>query len=79
MKVFESLNEAIRQGYELYDRLPAGYLVRTALYDRWAFALVVPPVEAYGFAIPGAARTSRVVPRACTRCVQGVTHPGRAQ
>jgi fructosamine-3-kinase len=49
MKMFESLNEAIRQGYELYDRLPAGYLVRTALYDRWAFALVVPPVEAYGF------------------------------
>jgi hypothetical protein len=41
MKVFESLTEANHQGYELYDRLPAGYLVRTALYDRWAFALVV--------------------------------------
>lgn len=45
MRVFESLGEAIRQGYEVYDRLPHGYRVRMRLYDRWAFALVLPRVK----------------------------------
>lgn len=41
MKVFESLTEALRQGYQVYTRVPEGYLVRTRVRDRWALALVV--------------------------------------
>lgn len=41
MKVFESLAEALRQGYQVYDRVPAGYLVRTQIEGQWAFALVL--------------------------------------
>jgi hypothetical protein len=40
MKVFESLREALRQGYEVYTRVPEGYLVRIRVRDRWALALV---------------------------------------
>ena len=41
MKVFESLTEALRQGFEVYARVPDGYLVRTGVRDHWALALVV--------------------------------------
>jgi hypothetical protein len=40
MKVFESLTEALRQGYHVHTRVPEGYLVRTRVRDRWALALV---------------------------------------
>ena len=40
MKVFESVDEALRQGYHVYARVPEGYLVRTRVRDRWALALV---------------------------------------
>jgi hypothetical protein len=40
MKVFESLTEALHQGYQVYARVPEGYLVRTRVRDRWALALV---------------------------------------
>lgn len=40
MKVFESITEALRQGYHVYTRVPEGYLVRTRVRDRWALAIV---------------------------------------
>ena len=40
MKVFESLTEPLRLGYEVYAPVPEGYLVRTRVRDRWALALV---------------------------------------
>lgn len=40
MIVFESLTEALRQGYQVYTRVPDGYLVRTRVRDHWALALV---------------------------------------
>jgi hypothetical protein len=40
MLVFHSLAEAIRAGYAVYDRRPAGYLVRTRTSAGWALALV---------------------------------------
>ena len=39
--VFTSLNEAIRQGYQVYDRTPDGYLVRIKTPGGWALAQVV--------------------------------------
>jgi hypothetical protein len=41
MKVFESLTEALRQGYQVYARAPEGYLVRTRVRDHWALALAL--------------------------------------
>lgn len=40
MIVFKSLAEAIRQGYEIYDRTPNGYLVRTKTARGFALAFV---------------------------------------
>lgn len=40
MMVFETLSEAIRAGFSVYDRTPQGYLVRTRLADGWALAIV---------------------------------------
>lgn len=36
--VFKSLDEAIKAGYELYDRTPEIYLVRTKTAGGWALA-----------------------------------------
>ena len=41
MTIFRSLAEAIRQGYEIYDRTAEGYPVRTRIGNAWALALVV--------------------------------------
>jgi len=41
MIIFNSLAEAIRQGYQVYDRTNDGYLVRTRINNVWALALVV--------------------------------------
>jgi hypothetical protein len=38
--VFSSLAEAFRAGFQIYDRTPTGYLVRTRMTSGWAFALV---------------------------------------
>ncbi|MGH7736601.1 MAG: hypothetical protein ACREMP_01835 [Candidatus Tyrphobacter sp.] len=38
--VFKSLAEALRAGYQVYDRTSDGYLVRTRTNAGWAIALV---------------------------------------
>ena len=38
--VFHSLAEAIRDGFQIYDRTAGGYLVRTKTERGWAMALV---------------------------------------
>ena len=38
---FRSVAEALRAGFQVYDRIPEGYLVRTRTPAGWAFALVV--------------------------------------
>lgn len=38
--VFKSLTEALRAGYQVYDRLSDGYLVRTRTTAGWALAIV---------------------------------------
>jgi hypothetical protein len=40
MMVFSSLAEAIRQGFQLYDRTPDGYVVRIKTASGWAMAIV---------------------------------------
>ena len=40
MVVFTSLAEAIRQGYQLYERTPTGYIVRIRTEHGFAFAVV---------------------------------------
>jgi hypothetical protein len=40
MLVFHSLAEAIRAGFQVYDRTGTGYLVRTRTSGGWALALV---------------------------------------
>jgi regulation of enolase protein 1 (concanavalin A-like superfamily) len=40
MMVFRSVQEAIRAGFEVYDRTSDGYLVRTKTARGWALALV---------------------------------------
>jgi hypothetical protein len=37
---FDSIAEAIRAGFQVYDRAPFGYIVRTRTQAGWAFALV---------------------------------------
>ena len=41
MTIFHSLAEAIRQGYQIYERTNEGYLVRTKIRNAWALAIVV--------------------------------------
>lgn len=36
---FRSLAEAIRQGYQVYDKTPTGYLLRIMTAQGWAMAL----------------------------------------
>ncbi len=38
--VFKSLADALRAGYQVYDRTESGYLVRTKTASGWAMALV---------------------------------------
>jgi regulation of enolase protein 1 (concanavalin A-like superfamily) len=38
--VFRSVEEALRAGFEVYDKTPQGYLVRTRTSSGWALALV---------------------------------------
>lgn len=38
--VFYSLEEAIKAGYQIYDRTTDGYLVRTRTDVGWALAIV---------------------------------------
>jgi hypothetical protein len=38
---FTSLTEAIRAGFQVYDRTSEGYLVRTRTSAGWALAVVV--------------------------------------
>jgi hypothetical protein len=40
IQVFRSLGEAIRAGFEIYDRTAKGYVVRTRLNGYWQMALV---------------------------------------
>ena len=38
--VFKTLSDALRAGYQVYDRTPNGYVVRTMLNGRWQLAIV---------------------------------------
>lgn len=38
---FSSLSEALKAGYQLFDKTPDGYLVRIKQNAGWAMALVV--------------------------------------
>lgn len=40
LMVFNSLAEAVRMGFEVYDRMPDGYIVRTRTDRGWAMAIV---------------------------------------
>ncbi len=40
LTIFNSLAEALRAGFEIYDRTAEGYLVRTRTDAGWAMALV---------------------------------------
>jgi len=38
--VFKTLVDALRAGYQVYDKTPDGYLVRTRTSGGWAIAIV---------------------------------------
>lgn len=38
--VFKSLADALRAGYQIYDRTETGYVVRTKTAAGWAMAIV---------------------------------------
>lgn len=40
IQVFKTLADALRAGYQVYDRTADGYLVRTRTAHGWAIALV---------------------------------------
>ncbi len=40
--IFKSLADALRAGYQVYDRTSDGYLVRTKTSAGWAMAMVLP-------------------------------------
>jgi len=40
LMVFKSLADALRAGFQIYDRTSDGYLVRTRTSNGWAIALV---------------------------------------
>jgi len=40
MLVFRSLADAIKAGFQVYDRTQTGYLVRTRTTGGWALAIV---------------------------------------
>jgi hypothetical protein len=41
--VFSSVSEALRAGFQIYDRTSSGYLVRMRTARGWALALVYVP------------------------------------
>jgi hypothetical protein len=46
IRVYRFLNEAIKDGFQVYDRTESGYLVRRRNADRWELALVELHVDA---------------------------------
>lgn len=40
MLIFHTLTDAIKAGFQVYDRTASGYLVRTRTSAGWALALV---------------------------------------
>lgn len=40
MLVFRSLPDALKAGYQVYDRAATGYLIRTKTERGWALAIV---------------------------------------
>jgi hypothetical protein len=40
--IFKTLADALRAGYQVYDRTSDGYLVRTRTSAGWAMAMVLP-------------------------------------
>ena len=40
MVVFRSVQEAVKAGFQVYDRTQSGYLVRTRTERGWALAIV---------------------------------------
>lgn len=46
--VFRSLHEALRQGFQVYDKIPEGYSVRRKEPQGWALALVILKEENIG-------------------------------
>jgi hypothetical protein len=40
IRVFASIGEALRAGFQVYDRTDNGYLVRTRTQRGWALAIV---------------------------------------
>lgn len=42
LTVFPTLSAAIHAGYQVYDRTPKGYLMRTRTSAGWALAVVEP-------------------------------------
>ncbi len=40
LMVFKSLADALRAGFQIYDRTQDGYLVRTRTSSGWAIAIV---------------------------------------
>ncbi len=40
IQVFKTLADALRAGYQVYDRTPDGYRVRTRTANGWAIAIV---------------------------------------
>jgi predicted aspartyl protease len=41
IQVFKTLADALRAGYQVYDRTSDGYLVRARTANGWAMAVVV--------------------------------------
>lgn len=39
--VFSNLSEALREGYQVYEKISGGYVVRTRLTSGWGFAIVL--------------------------------------
>ena len=39
LQVFATLADALRAGFQVYDRRPEGYLVRTRTLTGWAYAI----------------------------------------
>lgn len=40
IRVFATVSDALRAGFQIYDRTSYGYLVRTRTVHGWAFAVV---------------------------------------
>ena len=40
LMIFKTLSDAVRNGFEIYDRTSDGYIVRARTANGWALALV---------------------------------------